>query len=623
MVVSSKLAPARSGLLSGTRLVAAIFAIAALVSLCLEYGFEEPPLPIWLLLSVQVLSVAAYLAMVGVRFATAASLKTAVRRQAWDVILIVGAAVVLLGEAEYSGQRILKLGTIYVGTIQVLIVMRLLGGAVRWNLEMSQRRLHPARLLASSFLTVIIVGGCLLSLPKAMAPPHRAEQGHYATDRILNCFFTATSATCVTGLVVYDTGTDFTRFGQIVILVLIQLGGLGIMFFGSLFGVLVGKQLSLQQSLVLQDALSHRTVGQMGAIVRFIFATTFICETIGALLLYPMFAEHTQSVGDSIFFSIFHAISAFCNAGFALHDDSLIRYADHWAIYVSVMPLIVIGGLGFPVLHDLWGRVVTLLRPARVNYPEGSILMPQTRPVRRGRPLRLHSRLVLTTTLGLIVVGALLMFFVESVEWRSQVQREEGAALVSMIDMSPGRRMLAALFQSVTARTAGFNTTSIDLNAMSPAGHFTLMLLMFIGGSPASTAGGVKTAAFAVLIVGLRGALRGRDNFEAFGRTIPVEVLRRASVVVVIMAMLVSVVTLALSVTEAQPLREVMFEAVSACGTVGLSTGLTDQLTRAGRIIIMLAMFAGRLGPLTVLIALAGSRPAARFEYPPENVTIG
>ncbi len=599
-----------------------VLAFIALLSLCLEYGFETPPVPVGWLVAIQLLAVAAYVAAVVVSIATATSVFAALKRQWPDVMLIAVAALILGVQAQYVHQAI-KIGTIYVATIQVLIVLRFFVGMARWNIELSRLPLHPARLLVGSFLVIILIGAGLLALPKATSPEIRAEEGFYKADRYINCLFTAVSATCVTGLVVYDTGRDFTRFGQIVILSLIQVGGLGIMIFGSLFGILAGRRLSLRQSLLLQDSMSRETIGRMSSMIRFVVIITFITEGIGAILLYPMFAETIESFGDRVFYCIFHAVSAFCNAGFALQGDSLIGYRNEWPVYFSIMPLIVIGGLGFPVLEDLVGWARSYLGKRQETHQGGAIVHPHTRPIRQGRRLRLHTKLVLTTTGLLIVVPTVMMFLFESWNWRSGAVAPDAPGAPAMVEMPAGPRICGALFQSVTARTAGFNTVPLGRESMSNASHYLLMLLMFIGGSPASTAGGIRTGAFAVLVLGLISTLRGRESIEAFGRTVPLEVVRRASVVTIIMGMVISGIILALCVAESALLLDISFEAVSACGTVGLSTGLTDHLTRAGRIVIMLGMFAGRLGPLTVLIAVGGQRHPPRYEYPPESVAIG
>lgn len=594
--------------------------LLAVVSICLQYGFDTPPAPRAVLLLAQLAAILCYLGVVAYRMA-ATPLRVALRRNWFDLAVIGIAVAVLVTEYGFSRRSLIEAGAIYVGTLQAVVVLRVGMGAVRWNLAMSQRTLRPARLMVISFLSVIVVGGFLLSLPRAMSVELRQERAHYATQRIINCFFTATSATCVTGLAVYDTGRDFSRFGQIVILALIQLGGLGIMIFSSVFGLLAGKQLSLKQSLILQDALSHRTVGQIGSMIRFILVTTFAFELVGAMLLYPMYRDRP----DAVFCAVFHAISAFCNAGFSLHTQSLIEYAGSWSVYVSIMPLIVLGGLGFPVLSDLWGW---LRHRWVVRRPKAMLGMarPMARRTLRPYRFRLHTKLVLTTSLILIVIPAVMLFALESKEWRSRKQQDQALAdpnRVAMVDMSAASRGLAALFQSVTARTAGFNTAPMDVASMSGASHFLICVLMFIGGSPGSAAGGVKTTAAAVLLFGVWSTLRSRSRVEGFGRSIPDQLVGRAAAVVVVMFLLLTFIVLVLLFTEAASLHEVLFESVSAIGTVGLSTGLTERLTAVGRLTIMLAMIAGRLGPLTLLVALAGETRAARYEYPVEDVAIG
>jgi len=508
--------------------------------------------------------------------------------------------------------------------VQTLLLARIVVAGVRWNLAMSQQILRPARLMTGLFMAAIVIGGCLLSLPAAQSPALRAESGHYATQGVLNCFFTATSATCVTGLSVLDTGRDFTRFGQIVILALLQLGGLGIMIFSSIFGLLVGQRLSLRYSLALQDTFSHRTVGQISSLVRFILITTFALELAGACVLYPLFYDRLGTVSDAIFHAVFHAISAFCNAGFSLQSDSLIQLSGAWSVYASIMPLIVVGGLGFPVLHDLWDWVTARFKRRSPASGAPGVVIPQTQFVRQHR-LSLHSKVVLTSSLVLIIVPAILLFAFESYDWRSERQRRQAEAdptYMSMVDLDSVARARAALFQSISARTAGFNTVAMDADSMSPASHFLLMVLMFVGGSPASTAGGVKTVAMALLVLAVVAELRRRRNVEVFGRSIADDVLRRAAVVVIVMFFMISLATMILASIETVSLREEMFEVVSAFGTVGYSTGLTPRLTAAGRVVIMFAMFAGRLGPLTLMIALAGHTTPARYAYPSERVMI-
>ena len=359
------------------RWVLVVLSLAALISLCLEYGFAEPLLPVWQLVSVQLLAIAAYLADVITSLAKATDRLAEGKRRWPDVLLILLALALLASEVGLAHKMLLKVSTAYVATLQILLVVRIAAAVIRWNIEMSQRRLHPARLLVLSFLLVIVIGGLLLALPRATTAT--SPQPDSVGERLVQSFFTSTSATCVTGLIVCDTGRDYTRFGQIIILCLIQLGGLGIMISSTLFALLMGKQLSLRQSLVLQDATSSQTIGRMGAVVRFIVITTVVCEAAGAVVCYPMFASVCDSTGDSVFCSVFHAVSAFCNAGFALQTDSLSGFGHSLGLYCAIMPLIVVGGLGFPVLQDLLGWVPAQVGDARLSIQSDLCEQPHVR----------------------------------------------------------------------------------------------------------------------------------------------------------------------------------------------------------------------------------------------------
>jgi trk system potassium uptake protein TrkH len=599
--------------------------------LALEYGFYPDQLPRWLSTALPpVVQVAALLAFVAHhvhRTLVAPDRRAALFRYGIDTIVIVVALGLSAGFADSRG-ACLKAATVYVIVVQLFRESRLSLGMASTRLASSQRRLRPARLMVTSFLIVIVLGGLLLSLPRAMTPEHAYEEGFHLARRILNGFFTSTSATCVTGLAVYDTAGDFTRFGQAVILVLMQAGGLGIMMFGTLFGLLAGRRMSLADSLVLQDAMSHETIGLVSKMIRFIVIVTFSCEAIGAALLYSMWPASVDGVGERLFYSVFHAVSAFCNAGFALDAQSLVPYRGAWAVYGSIMPLIVLGGLGFPVLRDLARRGKARVRPGRADDGSEALGLPRGRASHAATRLTLHTRIALVMTAVLIVIPAIAFFVFESTDWRRRSQKPprppDPRTTAVMADMDWSDRGAAAVFLSVTARTAGFNAAAMDVNSLSTASHFLLCILMFVGGSPASTAGGVKTVAVAVLMLSLWDTLRRRPHVEVFGRTIPDDVVRRAGVVVVVMFLVVSITALMLCYSErGESTQEVLFESVSACCTVGLSTGLTPRLTVPGRVIIMAAMFAGRLGPLTLLIALAGRSRPAPYEYPEEQVIIG
>ena len=600
-----------------------LIALLALASLAMEFGFDQPLLPTAALIAAQIGAVAGYVALRVVELVRASNRILALRTWWIDGALLAGGALLLLAYEGLWDRSLLCVSTLCVGVLQSVILIRIAIAGLKMNLMLSQSGLHPTRLLALTFVGLILLGGIALSLPKATHLHVRSGEGFSYFTHMLNCLFTSTSATCVTGLAVYDTGADFTRFGQVVILLLIQAGGLGIMIFGGVIGLMAGQQLSLRQSLVLQDAISHQTLGHMRRMVIFIVVSTFAIEAIGAVVLYPMFRD-LPAASDRIFCSVFHAISAFCNAGFALQSDSLVAFNKTWGVYLGVVPLIILGGLGFPVLHDLCQAATSRLRRRRqIRQPIGDQWVSPL-PARR---LSLHTKLVLTATVLLLAVPATLFFVMETYR-RAQPPVPTGIEWVEPVvsqqaPVSAWQRWCDAWFLSVTCRTAGFNTAAMDPASLTPGTHALACVLMFVGGAPASTAGGAKSVTLVIMVLGIVATMRGRTQVEVLGRTIPETLVRRAAVVVMIMFTLAVGVTVLLCVTEQVSLRIAMFESVSALGTVGLSTGLTPHLTLAGRVVIMAAMFAGRLGPLSVLIALAGQARPARYNYPTEHVTIG
>jgi len=600
--------------IGGFRALAAFCAGAALASLGFQHGFRESPVPVAWLMGVQALAIGAYIVSQVRAFVVAGH-----RRAIWpglgmDLGVLLAAVIYLCLSGGASVSSALGLSVLYVGTLQGVLIGRLSVEALRINLALSPTKLHPTRTLALTFLGLIVVGTLVLALPVATAPELPRKIDYSLPMHVLNCAFTATSAVCVTGLTVYDTGVDFTLFGQGVILVLIQTGGLGIMIFGSAMGLLIGQRLSVKQSLVLQDALSHRTMWQLGSMVVFIVVFTLMAEAIGAALMYPMW-RGPESAGPRWFHSVFHSVSAFCNAGFVLQSDNLIAYRRDWQVYGCIMPLIVLGGLGFPALFDLTETARSAIRRLR-SRTQGVALSAS--PMMRHR-MSLHARLVLITTTILIVAPTVVFVVLE--------RYGSTAAFHGKAPMMAGEKgygiWLDALFYSVTCRTAGFNTVSMDASSLSPASHLLGAILMFIGGSPASTAGGIKTVSLTVLLLEIWATMRGREEVEAFGRTIPAEVARRAGVIVALMITMVCAVTLLLCFVERAPLLDSLFETVSAAGTVGLSMGLTPELTPFGRVLIMLAMFTGRLGPVTMLAALTSRSKPVRYAYPTEPVSIG
>ena len=470
---------------------------------------------------------------------------------------------------------------------ELYLVVVIVFHIARFSLARASNTEHPTNALLVSFIAIILAGAGLLMLPGM----HRADISF--TDAM----FTSTSAVCVTGLAVCDTATDFTTSGQWVIFSLIQVGGLGIMIFGALFAMLLGSRLSMKESVAMRDILNEHNFGDISRKVMFICISTFAIELVGMFLLFSM-TDSTKGMYSRWFFSLFHSVSAFCNAGFSLQSDSLVGFGRCWQVYLVICPLIIIGGLGFPVLLNLFEIV-------RYKFTSLYTDAPKLRPPR----LSLHSRLVLVTTIVLLIGGTILLWC---------------CGLANNCSNNENLSLLDCFFNSVTVRTAGFNTVNIsELNA---AGKLVMIGLMCIGGSPASTAGGIKTVAVAIMFLTILSSIKNQTTVDVHYRTVSVAMVRRSLVLVAIYTMLLWVVTLLLIITEnssgANSL-DLAFEAASALGTVGLSAGVTSELTTGGRWVIIFSMLAGRLGPLSLLTALTISPRHGRFSYPHEPLIIG
>ena len=402
--------------------------------------------------------------------------------------------------------------------------------------------------------------------------------------RFVDALFTATSAVCVTGLVVVDTGTYFSVFGQSVILLLIQIGGLGVMTVATLVAVLSGKKINLKERLLIQEATNQLDLAGVVRLTLYIIRATLLVELIGGTILALRWFQDFGLQG--IYFGYWHAVSAFCNAGFDLFGEyrSITGYVGDLTVNGVIASLIVVGGIGFPVVADLWN-------------------------CRQSRRFSLHTKVVLTTTVLLIVLGAGFIFIAEHGNDKT------------LGDLPSADKVMASLFQSVTARTAGYNT--VDIGLLREGTLLAIIFLMFVGASPSSMGGGVKTSTAAILFISLVGSVTGKRDPLAFGRQIPQQTVYKAFTIVTISVMLISLVTLTLSFTEAAPIFSLLFEVTSAFGTVGLSTGITPKLSDAGKVLITLTMFAGRVGTLTLLMALALRPRKERLKYPEGKIVIG
>lgn len=440
-------------------------------------------------------------------------------------------------------------------------------------------RLNQVQYIALGFFFIILAGSLILTLPIA------SQSGEWTP--FLDSMFTATSATCVTGLVVYDTFTHWNVFGQLVILLLIQIGGLGFITVGVGFSMAFRRRIGLRQRDLLKESINAMEIGGIVKLSRKIFIGTALCEGVGALLLATRFIPEFGLV-KGIYYSIFHAISAFCNAGFDLMGGqqpyaSFTAYATDPVINITLMLLIIVGGLGFVV----WSDVVS----KRFRWKNYS----------------LHTKMVISVTLLLIFGGALFLFLFE-----------QGGTISGM---STGDQILASLFGSVTARTAGFNT--VDTGALQPESKLLTTALMFIGGSPGSTAGGVKTTTIAVILIYVISNLRGESGCNVFHRRIGDEVIKRASMVFCLNLFLgLTSVTLILATSNLR-MSDVLFEVYSAISTVGMTTGITRDLNVVGRIVIMILMYCGRIGSMTFALSLVAKPEAKGLSLPEEKVTIG
>ncbi len=436
----------------------------------------------------------------------------------------------------------------------------------------------PAQILALGFFTIIFIGALLLCLPFASVE---------GSTSFVDALFTATSATCVTGLVTLTTATHWTTFGKVVILVLIQIGGLGFMTFISLTGIIARKRFSLHQRKVIMQSTGSLELGGLTRLVRRIALGTFIVEGIGTLILAIRFWTLGYSFGKGLWFGVFHSISAFCNAGFdILGPSSLEPFKGDFTVLLTISALIIIGGIGFLVWGDISRHGIHFKR------------------------YRLHSKLAIISTSVLVFGGAIILYF-----------SERNSAFSAL---SESEKILNAFFQSVTLRTAGF--ASVNQATLSDSGFIVSCVLMLIGGSPGSTAGGIKTVTFAVVILNAICFAKNKDSLTSFKKRIHNDTVKQACAIVTIYLFATVLITSIVCAIEAKaqiPLENIVFEVISAVATVGLSQGITPILSTASKILICLTMYFGRLGGLTLLLAIIERKPCAKVERPYEKILIG
>ncbi|MDQ8736920.1 TrkH family potassium uptake protein [Paenibacillus sp. LHD-38] len=442
-------------------------------------------------------------------------------------------------------------------------------------------RPSPPQVMTFGFILIILIGAQLLSRPIS-----------YTNDisiSYLDALFMSASATCVTGLTVLNTGTHFSTFGQVVIIILVQVGGLGFMTMATLFALLFRKRISFRERLVLQESMNYGSTEGIVRMIRKVLLYALVIELSGAILLSSYFMLE-MPFGKSIYFGIFHSISFFNNAGFDLFSQfperasSLIHYVEDPFVNVVSMMLIFFGGIGFIVISEL------------VTYP-------------KNRKFSLHSKVVLSVTGVLTVIGAVVIFALEF----SNPQ--------TLQPLSAAGKILGASFQSVTARSAGLST--IDLSMLREVTQFFLILLMFIGAGPGSTGGGIRVTTFAILIGSIIAMIRGKDDVVLFRYRIAKQQIHQAIMFTMIAFSIICGATMLLSITETGSFLAILFEATSAYCTVGMSAGLTSHLSDIGKIIIILLMFVGRLGPVTLAFALNTRSKKELYRFPEGKITIG
>ncbi len=441
--------------------------------------------------------------------------------------------------------------------------------------HIKEMRLSSAQILVVGYFIVISVGTILLMLP--MATTAKGSIGF--TDAL----FTATSATCVTGLIVVNTAAAFTIFGQLVLLVLIQTGGLGLMTMSTVAALILGRKISLKERLLIKDDLDHMKISGLVRLVKYVLSFTLVIEGIGAFLLF-LRLNWDYSFWKAVYYSIFHSISAFNNAGIDVFGDSLEGFTGDIVVNFVVMFLVILGGLGFAVMVELYNE-------------------------KKFKKYTLQTKIVLLFTLLLILTSFLFFFFLEY------------SNEATLGNLPFGEKVLASLFLSVTPRTAGFNT--VPTGQLNSYTLFLVIILMFIGASPGSTGGGIKTTTFAVLILTAWNLIRGKYDIEVFNRRLGKEIALKAIVIVILAFSIVIIVTMILSITEGKKFLHILFETVSALGTVGLSTGITSTLSVIGKFLIAFTMFVGRVGPLTLAVALAERQRQGVYHYPKEDIMVG
>ncbi|MBL8004205.1 MAG: portal protein [Candidatus Kapabacteria bacterium] len=473
----------------------------------------------------------------------------------------------------------------YLAVSQILFFLAFLIGAMRYNHVLTKVKIQPGAVFALSFAFIIITGTLLLLLPKA------TKTGISVVDAL----FTSTSAVCVTGLTTIDVPSTFTPLGLFVITFLIQIGGLGVMTLSTFFALLFAGGLSVRERLFMSDLLSENSIGEVSGLLLKIATFTIVIEAIGFLFLYTSLGGTIFPLDHQKFYScIFHSVSAFCNAGFSTYPDGMMnaQVNSNYVYLSSIGWLIIFGGLGFPVLSNLWAYFKNRNQKGVINR------------------LSMTTKLVLITTVFLLIFGTISIWFLEMVN------------SPHINNMSLFDQWFHSLFMSISTRTAGFNT--VAMNLYHPSTVLVLLFLMWIGASPSSTGGGVKTTTFAVVLLMIYNFVRKKERVELFNRQISDESIRKAFSAIIVSVFVIGLASVVLTAIEpSKNTLDLLFEVVSAMGTVGLSRNTTPFLGDGGKILITVVMFVGRVGVLTLIIAFVKQEPNVRISYAKETIIIG
>lgn len=562
-----------------------------------EEGFKKPFLSVndsHLLLKVMLSII--WAGYIGLYFLTKPKIQFSSKRISELIAILVISGILLFVFTNYSmpGLHVFTQVTSDRFLVDLLVAGVFLIELSKISLGVNELQLNPPLIFILSFLVLILIGTVLLMLPNATHHP----------IHLVDALFTSTSAVCVTGLIVLDTAKDFTLFGQLIIMLLFQLGGLGMMTFTSFFGFFFRGSFSIQNQLFLKDFINEDNFGQIFSTLMKVIVFTFLVEGVGALLIFLSLEDHLfNGIGEMIFFSVFHSISGFCNAGFSILSNGLYEEAFryNYNMHLVIAFSIILGGIGFPVVLSYYGYLKHFIKGMfrKLVYREPYRHLP--------RVVNIGTRLIVLTTGILIVTGFVAYWILEYDH--------------TLAGLSAYGKWVTAFFGSVTPRTAGFNT--VDMTALSVPTVLIYLLLMWIGASPGSTGGGLKTSTFAVAVLSSFSIAKGKDRVEVFKREISSSTLRKAFAVTFMSFMVIGTAVFALKLFDRDvPLISVVFEAFSAFSTVGLSLGITGGLSFGSKLILILTMFIGRVGILTLLIAVSRGVKNLSYRYPEENVFI-